>query len=320
MPAVLTVENLRVEFKQRGISLTAVREASLEVFQSECLAVVGESGSGKTQLFLAAMGLLPRSATASGSVRFESQELLGADTATLNRLRGSQLAMIFQDPMTALTPHLKIGEQLAEALVAHRGNSWQQARAAALRMLERVAVPEPALRMTQYPHELSGGMKQRVLLGMSLMCEPRLVIADEPTTALDVTVQAQILDLLRKLRHEFGLSLVLISHDLAVVGGIADRIVVMYGGRVVERAAAAQLLHRPRHPYTAELLRCVPSMRGPIPPRMATLPGIPPRADEPEVGCAFAPRCPRAKEQCRSERPLLRAEGDAAACHFPLNA
>jgi oligopeptide transport system ATP-binding protein len=320
MPASLTVDNLRVEFAQRGNALVAVRDVSLEVLQSECLAVVGESGSGKSQLFLAVMGLLPPSAAASGSVRFESQELLGADTATLNRLRGSKLAMIFQDPMTALTPHLKIGAQLAEVLVTHRGNSWAQATAAALRMLDRVAVPEPALRMRQYPHELSGGLKQRILIGMSLLCEPALVIADEPTTALDVTVQAQILELLRALKREFGLSLVLISHDLAVVGGIADRIVVMYGGRVVERASAAQLLHRPRHPYTAELLRCVPSMHGPIPLRMATLPGMPPRPDEPEVGCAFAPRCPRAQDRCRSERPPLPVEGAAVACHFPLDA
>jgi oligopeptide transport system ATP-binding protein len=320
MPVSLNVDNLRVEFAKGGNSLVAVRDVSLEVLQSECLAVVGESGSGKSQLFLAVMGLLPHGAAAAGSVRFESQELLGADTATLNRLRGSKLAMIFQDPMTALTPHLKVGTQLAEVLVTHRGNSWAQAQAAALRMLDRVAVPEPALRLRQYPHELSGGLKQRILIGMSLLCEPALVIADEPTTALDVTVQAQILELLRALKREFGLSLVLISHDLAVVSGIADRIVVMYGGRVVERAAAAQLLHRPRHPYTAELLRCVPSMRGPIPLRMATLSGMPPRPDEPQVGCAFAPRCPRAKDKCRRERPLLPAQGAAVACHFPLDA
>ena len=318
MSAVLTVENLRVDFGQRGNSLPAVRDVSLEVLPSECLAVVGESGSGKSQLFLAAMGLLPRSGLATGSVRFGSQELLAADTATLNRVRGSKLAMIFQDPMTALTPHLTIGVQLAEVLVAHRGNSWAEAQAAAVRMLERVAVPEPQLRMRQYPHELSGGLRQRILIGMSLLCEPQLVIADEPTTALDVTVQAQILELLRTLRRELGLSLVLISHDLAVVSGIADRIVVMYGGRVVECAAASVLLHRPRHPYSAELLRCAPTLQGPIPPRMASLPGVPPRAEEPEVGCAFAPRCPRAQDRCRSERPLLPAQGAAAACHFPL--
>jgi oligopeptide transport system ATP-binding protein len=320
MSAALTIENLRVEFKQRGTPIEAVRGVSLEVQPAECLAVVGESGSGKTQVFMAAMGLLPRNAIATGSVRFGGVELLGAGTAVLNRLRGAKLSMIFQDPMTALTPHLTIGVQLAEVLATHAGMPPNEAWAAARRMLERVRVPDPALRLGQYPHELSGGLRQRILIGMSLLCEPTLVIADEPTTALDVTVQAQILELLRAMRREFGLSLVLISHDIAVVGGIADRIVVMYGGRIVESAAAEKLLHRPRHPYSAELLRCVPSIHGPVPARMATLPGTPPLPQKPEVGCAFAPRCPRAQPQCFKERPLLQGSAAAVACHFPLNA
>jgi oligopeptide transport system ATP-binding protein len=318
MPAALSIENLRVEFRQRGVRIAAVREVSLEVQPAECLAVVGESGSGKTQVFMAAMGLLPYNAIATGSVRFGGEELLGAGRAVLNRLRGAKLSMIFQDPMTALTPHLKIGVQLAEVLATHAGMPLDDAWDAARRMLERVRVPDPALRLEQYPHELSGGLRQRVLIGMSLLCEPTLVIADEPTTALDATVQAQILELLRAMRREFRLSLVLISHDLALVGGIADRIVVMYGGRVVESAPAAELLHRPRHPYSAELLRCVPRIQGPVPARMATLPGTPPAAEEAEVGCAFAPRCPRAQPQCLRDRPLLQGRGAAVACHFPL--
>ena len=220
--------------------------------------MVGESGSGKTQLFLAAMGLLPRSAQVSGRIQFAGDDLLGADREAVRRLRGSKLTMIFQDPMTSLTPHLTIGTQLAEVLVTHRGASWQDARIAAGRMLERVRVPEPQRRLNQHPHELSGGMRQRVMLGMSLLCEPALLIADEPTTALDVTIQAEIIDLLRAVRREFGVAIALISHDLAVVASLADRIYVMYAGSVVEHAAAQELFRHPRHPYPAQLLNCIP--------------------------------------------------------------
>src|SRR6202789_1250661 len=212
---------------------------------------------------MAAMGLLAPGAAADGSVRFEDEEILGATPRKLNRLRGLKLTMVFQDPMTSLTPHLKIGMQLAEVLVCHMGKPWSEARLAARRMLERVRVPEAERRLNQYPHELSGGLRQRVMIGMSLMCEPTLVIADEPTTALDVTVQAQIIDLLLAMRAEVGMALVLISHDLGVVAGLADRILVMYAGRIVENAAADELLLRPRHPYSAELLKCVPSLSGP---------------------------------------------------------
>jgi oligopeptide transport system ATP-binding protein len=228
--------------------------------------------------------------------------------------------------MTSLTPHLKIGAQLAEVLVCHAGKSWSEARVAARRMLERVRVPEAERRQNQYPHELSGGLRQRVMIGMSLLCHPKLVIADEPTAALDVTVQAQILDLLRAMRREVGMALVLISHDLAVVAGLADRILVMYAGRIVESADSAELFRHARHPYTAELLKCVPSLSGPRLERLPTLPGRPPQPGDSFHGCAFAPRCPRAAERCRSERPLLRHDGHAiengdarqVACHFPL--
>ncbi len=320
MIPTLAIEDLSVNFAQRGSSVPAVRQVSLEVAPGECVGVVGESGSGKTQVFMAAMGLLADNATPQGSVRFQGEELLAAASARLNLVRGSKLTMIFQDPMTSLTPHLTIGTQLAEVLVCHSRLSWSEARSAARRMLERVRVPDPARRLDQYPHQLSGGLRQRVMIGMSLLCDPSLVIADEPTTALDVTVQAQIVGLLRAIREEAGMALVLISHDLAVVAGLADRIVVMYAGRIVESAAAADIFRRPRHPYTGELLKCIPALSGPRLERLPTLAGQPPRPGEFIQGCAFARRCPRAAERCRAERPALldRDGGARVACHYPL--
>jgi oligopeptide transport system ATP-binding protein len=338
---LLSIDDLTVSFSQPDRSISAVRQVSLAVAARECVAIVGESGSGKTQIFMAAMGLLAGNAMAQGSVRFEGSDILGAPAPQLNRIRGSKLTMVFQDPMTSLTPHLKIGIQLAEVLVCHTGRSWSEARIAARRMLERVRVPDPARRLNQYPHELSGGLRQRVTIGMSLLCEPLLVIADEPTTALDVTVQAQIIDLLRAMREELGMALVLISHDLGVVAGLADRMLVMYAGRIVESADSAELFRDPRHPYTGALLKCIPTLSGPSLARLPTLPGQPPQPGDTLDGCAFAPRCPRAAERCRTERPLLREAGDASdrgsngiesgssaignggarrvACHFPLS-
>ncbi len=330
MSGALQVADLSVNFTQGRARVAAVRRASLRIAEGECVAVVGESGSGKTQLFMAAMGLLPKSASTEGSVIFQGMELLRADRAALNRVRGSKLAMIFQDPMSALTPHLPVGTQLSEVLVQHAGLSWRDAWQSAARMLERVRIGEAHRRMKQYPHELSGGLRQRVMIAMSVLCAPALVIADEPTASLDVTVQLQIMELLRDMRGELGLALALISHDLGLVGGFADRILVMYAGRIVESAAAADLFRRPRHPYTAELIRCMPQLLGPVPPRMATLPGQPPRPQEVLPGCAFAPRCPRVAQRCRSELPALLgaaggaagvgdAAGGSAACHFPLD-
>ncbi|MDB6083106.1 MAG: oppD [Gammaproteobacteria bacterium] len=323
MIPTLAIEGLSVHFPHPGGPIAAVREASLIVWPAECVGVVGESGAGKTQAFMAAMGLLTADARTTGSVRFEGREILGAPRRELNRVRGSKLTMIFQDPMTSLTPHLRIGIQLAEVLVNHSQMSWRDAERAALRALERVRVPEAHRRMRQYPHELSGGMRQRVMIGMSLLCEPSLLIADEPTTALDVTIQAQIIDLLRNMREESLMAVVLISHDLGVVSALADRIIVMYAGRAVESAAAADLLQRAEHPYTAELLKCVPDLLRPRLQRMPSLAGQTPSASSPERGCAFAPRCPRVSERCRVERPLLRESRAAAhevACHHPLSA
>jgi len=317
MIPTLQIEALSVGFSHRNAMIEAVDRVSLSVAAGECIGIVGESGSGKTQMFMAAMGLLANNATASGSIRFEGNEILPVNSA-LKRVRGSKLTMIFQDPMTSLTPHLKIGTQLAEVLVHHNGASWSEARTMAGRMLDRVQIPQPKRRLHEYPHELSGGMRQRVMIAMSLLCRPSLLIADEPTTALDVTVQAQIIGLLRAVRDEFGMALVLISHDLAVVAGLAQRIIVMYAGRIVESAPAEDLFRHPRHPYTAALLKCIPSLSGPPRERLPTLAGQPPRAGEKLEACAFAPRCPRAAERCRMERPQLRlSAASEVACHFP---
>jgi oligopeptide transport system ATP-binding protein len=317
----LRIDGLKVRYGVDGAAIAAVRDVSLQVSAGECLGIVGESGSGKSQVFLAALGLLASNARIAGSVRFDGAELLGLTAAALNRIRGSKLSMVFQDPMTSLTPHVRIGVQLAEVRVHHAAATWSEAQRSALDMLERVRVPDAERRMRAYPHELSGGMRQRVMIAMSLMCEPRLVIADEPTSALDVTVQAQILALLRDMRAQFGTSIVLISHDLGVVAGIAERIVVMYAGRVVESAPMRELLHAPRHPYTALLTECAPSLHHARLDRMPCLKGQPPNPTEPEIGCAFAPRCPRVSDRCREQRPALTRidELSQVACHHPLS-
>jgi oligopeptide transport system ATP-binding protein len=304
----LQVENLSVRFVGIDGPLQAVRDVSMSVAAAECVGVVGESGSGKTQLFMAAMGLLPGNAAVSGSVKFQGSELIDAAPAQLNQFRGAKLSMIFQDPMSSVLRH-------------HQGTARNEAWNLAGRMLERVRIPDAQRRLQQYPHELSGGMRQRVMIAMSLLCNPALVIADEPTTALDVTVQAQILDLLRSVRAEFAMGLILISHDLAVVAGIADRILVMYAGRIVESAPSAELWRAPRHPYAAELLKCAPTLSGPLLSRLPTLPGQAPQPHEVGAGCAFAPRCTRAADRCRSDRPALSGIGTRqVACHFPLPA
>lgn len=318
MDPILNVEGLTIRYEKNAVE--AVNGVSLFVAAAECVGVVGESGSGKTQLFMAAMGLLPRNAQVTGRIQFEGTELLGGRDSAIRRYRGSKLTMIFQNPMSSLTPHLKIGTQLAEVLVTHRGASWKDARSQAARMLERVRMPDPDRRLNQYPHELSGGMRQRVMLAMSLLCEPKLLIADEPTTALDVTIQAEIIDLLREVRLEFGVAIALISHDLAVVASLADRIYVMYAGSVVESAPAQTLFRHPRHPYTAKLLECMPPLAGPPLDHLPTIAGQPPRPGEKLEACPFAPRCERAAARCRSEKPELKGplHSGQVACHFPL--
>ena len=318
MPAAFSIEDLKVRFERGNEVNEAVRGVSLEVDAGECLALVGESGAGKTLLFTAALGLASRQARIQGSVKLFGEELLEAAPSVLNRVRGGKIAMVFQDPMQALTPHLRIGVQLMEVLKRHHGLNGEAAVSAALAMLERVGVSEAQRRFRQYPHQLSGGQRQRVLIAMALLCAPSVLVADEPTTALDVSLQAQILTLLKDFKRSSALSLIFISHDLAVVADIADRVMVMYAGRIVESAPAGALLRSPRHPYSAALIACMPRLQGPPGERMASLPGYPPRLGEAAAGCAFAPRCPRVEARCRIERPPLTRAGErSVACHFP---
>lgn len=257
---LLEVDNLKVSFATTDGEVEAVRGVSFGVEAGGSLGIVGESGSGKSQSVLAMMGLLDRNGSVSGSARFDGQELIGAKTAVLNDIRGARIAMIFQDPMTSLNPHLKIGTQMAEVLRAHRGMSRSEAAAESQRMLDAVRIPDAAERLRQYPHEFSGGMRQRVMIAMALLCRPALLIADEPTTALDVTVQAEILTLIEELRREFGTALLLITHDLGIVAGHCDFVQVMQQGRIVESASADDLFYRPQQAYTRELLAAVPRL------------------------------------------------------------
>src|SRR5579872_6814084 len=252
--AVLRIAELSVTFATPRGAVPAVRGVSLDVRRGECLGVVGESGAGKTQLFLATLGLLPATARVHGSAHLGGESLIGRGQKELDRLRGARVGLVFQDPMTSLTPHLRVGEQIAEPIVKHCGASWRQARQKALALLERVHVADARRRMRQYPHELSGGLRQRVMIAIGLACEPELLIADEPTTALDVTIQAQILALLLELKLASGMAMVLITHDFGAVAGVADRVAVMRSGRVVELDSAARVLKAPSHEYTRELL------------------------------------------------------------------
>ncbi|HEX3845552.1 MAG TPA: ABC transporter ATP-binding protein [Steroidobacteraceae bacterium] len=270
--AVLRIAQLSVTFVTPQGEVPAVREVSLTVRRGECVGVVGESGAGKTQLFLATLGLLPATARVSGSAWLGREPLLGRAQRDLDRLRGARIGLIFQDPMTSLTPHLRIGEQIAEPIVRHRGASWRQARQQALALLDRVHVPDAARRLRQYPHELSGGLRQRVMIAIALACEPELLIADEPTTALDVTIQAQILALLAELKRESGMAMVLVTHDFGAVAGVADRVAVMRSGRIVESDTAAAVLKAPRHEYTRALLQHVLTLDSALAPQSITAP------------------------------------------------
>jgi len=260
--AVLQIRGLTVRHDTPSGPVSAVAGVDLDLRDGECLGIVGESGSGKTQLLLSILGLLPPQAHVGGSIRYQGTELLGMGTAQLNRIRGARVAMIFQDPMTALNPYLRVVEQLSEVARLHDGLSRQAAEKRALDMIEAVHIGEPSRRARQYPHELSGGMRQRVMVAMALMAEPQIILADEPTTALDVTVQAQVLALLQEVRERTGAALVLVTHDLGVVAQLADRIGVMRGGTLVELATCEELFASPRHPYTQALLRSLPSLDG----------------------------------------------------------
>lgn len=318
---LLEIEDLDVRFETASGTRTVVHRVSLEVRPGECLGVMGESGCGKSQTFLAALGLLPATGSASGTVKFDGTNVLN-DEAALRQVRGKRIGVIFQDPMTSLTPHLTIGEQLSEVLRVHRSLPRRAAREHGLKMLERVRMTDASLRLTQFPHELSGGMQQRVMIAMALLCAPDLVIADEPTTALDVTVQAEILALFRELRRESTLSLVVISHDAGVIATLCDRVAVMYAGQVIEEGDAEGLFRDPRHPYTRGLLAAVPRLDAPV-AALTAIPGQPPDASDVFAGCSFAERCPRATARCRIEAPRLTTsvpDRRHFACHHPLTA
>jgi oligopeptide transport system ATP-binding protein len=319
MSAMLSIRDLAVRFATPDGVVPAVNEFSLELAAGECVGIVGESGAGKSQSFLAVMGLLAGNAAVGGSARLGELELLGDDREALNAVRGAKLAMIFQDPMTSLTPHLRVVDQIGESLLRHRRFSKAQARQRALELLRLVQVTDAERRLDQYPHELSGGMRQRVMIAIALACDPAVLIADEPTTALDVTIQAQILALLAQLKRDRGMSMVLVTHDLGVVAGIADRVVVMYGGRIVEQGGVKDILLAPQHPYTRALLASMPRIDEVGNAPLQAIGGQPPNPRHLPSGCAFHPRCALAAERCTTLRPALTATaGRAVACHFPV--
>jgi peptide/nickel transport system ATP-binding protein len=314
--AALCVEDLRVAFDTRDGLVQAVDGVSWAVAPGRTLGIVGESGSGKTVAAMTAMGLVrgPR-VRVSGRVLLDGEDVLGASPDRLRRLRGDAVAIVFQDPLSALHPLLRVGDQIAEAVRAHRDVPRSVARARAVELLELVAIPDAAQRADAYSHELSGGMRQRAMIAMALANEPRVLIADEPTTALDVTVQAQILALLRRLRDDFGMAMVFITHDLGVVAEIADEVVVMYAGRVVEQAPVAELFAAPQHPYTWGLLRSMPRLDAAPGAELVPIPGRPPSLVHPPSGCRFHPRCPYVRERHRSVDPLLEPVAGAPEHH-----
>jgi peptide/nickel transport system ATP-binding protein len=314
---VLEVKNLRTEFHLKSSTVTAVDDVSFEVGQGECLGIVGESGCGKTTIGLSIMRLLPNVGhLVGGSVSLGGQDLAALSEKEMNKVRGNQVGMVFQDPLTSLNPTMKIGDQIAEGIRLHRGASKAQAWARALEVLKLVEMPNPQERLERYPHELSGGLRQRVMIAMALACEPKLLIADEPTTALDVTIQAQILDLLDQLRRELSMAVVLITHDMGVIAQRADRVVVMYAGRIAEMATTTEVFMRMRHPYAEALLASVAKLDQDPSVRLVSIPGLPPDLSKPIGHCRFAARCRYAQDDCRETEPQLVQATDSAPGHI----
>ncbi|OYQ36523.1 ABC transporter ATP-binding protein [Niveispirillum lacus] len=318
MTAVLEVRDLSVRFATPDGEVSAVNGVSFDVNEGECVGIVGESGSGKSQLFMSVMGLLARNGRTLGSAKYRGTELVGMPVKELNKIRGDKIAMIFQDSMTGLTPHLRIGRQMTEVLVQHKGMSEAQAVKRALDMLNLVRIPEAARRLAQYPHELSGGMRQRIMIAMALLCEPELLIADEPTTALDVTVQAQILDLMADLKRVTKAAIVLITHDLGTVAGLCDKVQVMYGGRFMETGTVRDIFYEPAHPYAAGLLSSMPRLTEERSEKLYAIPGQPPNLQRLPKACPFQERCDFVHDRCATELPLLRevGPGHTKACHL----
>ncbi len=314
--SLLKVRNLHVSFETADGEVNAVNGVDLAVSAGQSVAVVGESGSGKSQIMFAIMGLLARNGAATGSVEFDGTEILGLGEAALNRVRARQIAMIFQDPMTSLNPYMRISDQMTEVLTVHSGMKPREALAEAVQLLDAMGLPDAGRRITMYPHEFSGGMRQRVMIAMALLCRPRLLIADEPTTALDVTVQSQIMQLLARMRAEFGTAIILVTHDAGLVAGNCDEVMVLYGGRIMESGPVRRVFAAPQHPYTSGLLQAVPRLDRDD-DSLAAIPGDPPDTARRPAGCPFAPRCPSVIGRCHDELPalVLRAPGHASACH-----
>ncbi|MCK0096921.1 ATP-binding cassette domain-containing protein [Yoonia sp. F2084L] len=315
---LLEIEDLMVTFTTADGDVHAVNGLTFNIDKGETLAIVGESGSGKSQTAFAAMGLLAKNGRATGVARFDGKDLLSMSQREFNKIRSKDMAMIFQDPMTSLNPYLRVSEQMAEVLMLHKGVSKSQAVTEAVHMLDAVRIPDARARVTMYPHEFSGGMRQRIMIAMSLLCQPRLLIADEPTTALDVTVQAQIMQLLGDIRQDFGTAVILITHDLGVVAGFCDRTLVMYGGQIMEEGTTDDIFANPSHPYTSGLLKAVPRLdvdEG----ELITIAGEPPDMSNLPPGCPFSPRCAVQLDHCSAQRPPLEMTGDRRrSCHLPV--
>jgi len=317
---LLEVAGLEVEFNTPDGVVKAVNDLDFSVDTGETLAIVGESGAGKSQLVMAIMGLLAENGSARGKALFRGEDLMAMKPRELNTVRGNQIAMIFQDPMTSLNPYLSIEKQMTEVVMHHRRLKKDEARAQAIEMLRAVRIPDPEERIKQYPHEYSGGMRQRVMIAMGLLCEPDLLIADEPSTALDVTVQAQITQLVGELREKTSMSFILITHDLAVVAEICDRVIVMYAGEVVESGTAEDIFYSPQHPYTQGLLASVPRLDKFMEDSLHTIPGNPPNLQDLPEGCRFRDRCEKAMEQCLEPPPVWESgDGRISRCFIPMD-
>jgi len=320
-PALLDVADLQVEFRTRNGLAQVLDSISFSLSRGETLGIVGESGCGKSMTALSIMGLVPQppGRIAGGTIRFNGEDLVQASEARMREIRGNDISMIFQEPMTSLNPVYSIGNQIAETVMLHQGLSRKDAWDRAIEMLKAVHIPAPEKRVREYPHQLSGGMRQRAMIAMAVACQPRVLIADEPTTALDVTVQAQVFDLLYELRETTGTAIVLITHDMGAIAELADRVAVMYAGRMIESGSVEQILDSPQHPYTSRLIACVPHLEAnPSLKRsvLAEIPGVVPALTELGAGCAFAPRCPERLPRCGSDKPRVRdvKSGHQASC------